>query len=763
MKILMATMKLDIGGAETHIVELSKALKRRGNDVWVASAGGAYEPELKEAGVKHVYVPMSGKKPGDVFAAYKTLKNLIIRERFDVVHGHARIPCFILNLIRKSVNFRFVTTAHWVFSLRFPYKYISKWGDRSLAVSEDIKQYLIENYGIQPGNIRITINGIDTAKFSRHTDFSDVAKELGLEPDKRRIVYVSRMDTDRSLAAHKLIEIAERLDKRIVNLELLIVGGGNDFKNMASKADAVNNKLKKVLIKYTGSRTDINKLVASGEIFVGVSRAALEAMAAEKPSIIAGNEGYIGIFDESKLGISIDTNFCCRGCEPVSGDKLYNDIVTLMSMNSVELSRLGTYSKSVIEKYYSIETMADDAMKMYVSVIKNEKINDVSVDEFKTIGDYPPPPIHKPRSYDAVISGYYGFDNSGDDSILKAIVENLRALKPDIKILALSNNPKETSALYGVDSIHRFNLPKIYGGIKRASLLISGGGSLIQDITSDKSLAYYLFIISLANRLGTKVMLYSNGIGPILNKRNYPKIRKALNRAECITLREESSLAELEKIGVQNRNITVTADPAFTLTPAADEAVDEILRRSGTDPGEAFACVSVRPWQNLGRGFETEVARSAKYLSEKYNMKVIFMPMQCPKDVAITKRIAGLAGGAARVAPENLTPAEMLGLTRRARIVIGMRLHTLIYAASAATPIIGLIYDPKVSAIMDYIGQSGCLPVENLKSDELNKLTDSVMENSDGIRAELSAAAERAAALARETAKTAVKIIESEK
>ncbi len=762
MKILMATMKLDIGGAETHIVELSKALKRRGNDVWVASAGGAYEPELKEAGVKHVYVPMSGKKPGDVFAAYKTLKNLIIRERFDVVHGHARIPCFILNLIRKSVNFRFVTTAHWVFSLRFPYKYISKWGDRSLAVSEDIKQYLIDNYGIQPGNIKITINGIDTAKFSKHTDFSDVAKEFGLEPDKRRIVYVSRMDADRSLAAHKLIEIAERLDKRIPNLELLIVGGGNDFKNMAAEADAVNNRLKKALIKYTGSRTDINKLVASGDIFVGVSRAALEAMAAEKPSIIAGNEGYIGIFDESKLGISIDTNFCCRGCEPISGDKLYNDIVTLMSMNSVELSMLGTYSKNVIEKYYSIETMADDAMKMYVSVIKNENINDVSADEFKTIGNYPPP-IRNPKNYDAVISGYYGFDNSGDDSILKAIVENLRELKPDIKILALSNDPKETAELYGVNSIHRFNLPKIYGGIKHASLLISGGGSLIQDITSDKSLAYYLFIISLANRLGTKVMLYSNGIGPILNKRNYPKIRKVLDRVECITLRERSSLAELEKIGVRNQNITVTADPAFTLTPAADDAVDEILQKSGIEPSEAFACVSIRPWQNLGRGFETEVARSAKHLSEKYGMKILFMPMQCPKDVAITKRIAALSGKAARVAPENLAPAEMLGLTKRARIVIGMRLHTLIYAASAATPIIGLIYDPKVSAIMDYIGQSACLPVEALKSDELNRLTDSVMENADGIRTELKSAAQKAAGLARETAETAVKIIESEK
>ncbi len=761
MKVLMATMKLDIGGAETHIVELSKALKRRGVEVWVASAGGAYEAELTEAGVKHVRVPMSAKKPSDVARSYKILKDLIISERFDVVHGHARIPCFILNLIRKSVNFRFVTTAHWVFSLRFPYKYISKWGDRSLAVSEDIKKYLTDNYGIRPGNIRITINGIDTAKFSKDTDYSEAAEEFGLEPDKRRIVYVSRMDIDRSLAAHKLIAISERLDREIENLEILIVGGGGDFKAMALEADAVNERLKKPLIKYTGSRTDINKLVASGEIFVGVSRAALEAMAAEKPSIIAGNEGYIGIFGEDKLKISIDTNFCCRGCEKTTEDALFEDIMTLMRMGPSEREALGAYGKRVIEKYYSIETMADDAIKMYVSEIKNEGINDVSPDEFCGADKYPPPPLKKPERYDVMISGYYGFDNSGDDSILKAIVGNLRELKPDINILALSANPKETSALFGVDSIHRFNIPLIRRKLKKTSLLISGGGSLIQDVTSDKSLAYYISIINMAHRVGTKVMLYSNGIGPILNKRNYPKIRRALNKAEHITLRERSSLEELEKIGVVNPNVSVTADPAFTLRPTTDETVDRILEKCGMDPGESFACAAIRPWKTIGAEFERAVAEAAKYMDEKYGIKTLFVPMQCPKDSAITKRAAALGGGCSRVAPENLSPAEIIGITKRAKLVIGMRLHTLIYAAATATPIIGLIYDPKVRAIMDYIGQKHFLPVENLSAAELEKNIDAAVINAEEISAELERSAENARALAMSTAETALDIIKT--
>ena len=283
MKVLMATMKLDIGGAETHIVELSKALKKRGVDVCVASAGGAYQKELEEAGIKHFTAPLSTKNPIDAFRSYRILKDIIVNENIDVVHAHARIPAYICGLIRKTVDFRFVTTAHWVFSTKFPYNLLTNWGDRSLAVSDDIKKYLIDNYGINPGNIRVTINGIDTDKFSKDADYSDIAEEFGLEPGKRRIVYVSRMDSDRSFAAHKLIEIAPRLYNTIGDYEMVIVGGGNDLENIKAEAEAANSAIGREVIKIAGARTDVNKFVASGDVFVGVSRAALEAMAAEKP------------------------------------------------------------------------------------------------------------------------------------------------------------------------------------------------------------------------------------------------------------------------------------------------------------------------------------------------------------------------------------------------------------------------------------------------------------------------------------------------
>ena len=100
-------------------------------------------------------------------------------------------------------------------------------------------------------------------------------------------------------------------------------------------ADSVNQKLGRDVIVLTGARTDINKLIAPCKLFVGVSRAALEAMAADKPVIIAGNEGYIGLFDESKLAVGIDTNFCCRGCEMSN-----SELINVMYLNSSILTKI---------------------------------------------------------------------------------------------------------------------------------------------------------------------------------------------------------------------------------------------------------------------------------------------------------------------------------------------------------------------------------------------------------------------------------------
>ncbi len=741
MRVLMATMQLDIGGAETHIVELSKALSRRGIEVLVASNGGAYEAELKEAGIRHIRVPFHSKNPLCMARAYQMLRNIILEYQIDVVHAHARIPAFLCALLRRRLPFRFVTTAHWVFSTRFPYNLLTRWGDRSLAVSDDIKEYLVENYGIDPDRIRVTINGIDLEKFSQDTDYSAVAEEFGLLPDKTRIVYVSRMDIDRSLAAHKLIEAVPALLAKIPNLEIVIVGGGNDLESIEAEALAANTAAGRRVVITTGSRTDINRFTACGQLFIGVSRAALEAMACQKPAIIAGNEGYIGIFDQDKLQIAIDTNFCCRGCRPTETEVLTMDILSVLQASPQRQAELGAFARETVRQHYSMDTMAEDALKLYISVIKDQSPNWVSLSEMEDLASYlAQPPIRRSQNVDIMISGYYGFHNSGDDSILKAMIDSLRTAQPNLRIMALSNDPKETSAIYGIDAIYRFNFPRILWHLRKTRLLLSGGGSLIQDVTSDKSLAYYLGIIRLGKKLGAKVMLYANGIGPIHHESNHKKIRRVLNDVDLITLREPSSLEELQRFGVTKPKIQITADPAFTLAPVSADEAARLAREAGIPAGKPYCGIALRPWQYADPELEKTIAAAADYIYSRHGIEVLFIPMQEAKDLSIAERTLSLMKQPGAILQKQPTPAQLLGLVGGAQFILGMRLHTLIYAAKMGTPVIGLAYDPKVESTMAYLGQNYIESARHLNPLTLQRHIDEILQNRPRICQELEAA-----------------------
>ena len=371
--ILMLLMKLDIGGAETHVVELSKELKKRGYNIVIASNGGVYTKELEEAGIKHYEVPLQNKKPKNVMKSFTLIREIIEKEKIDIVHSHARIPSFIAGKLHKKMKFPFVTTAHWVFSTKFGLKYITNWGQKTIAVSEDIKKYLMDNYKIPENDITVTINGIDTDKFSPDTECEDIKKEFDIKPEDNVIVYVSRMDEDRSFAAHTLISVVSRLDRLVDNVKVIVVGDGNDFERVKDGATAVNTELGRDAVMLAGARTDINRLVAPACLFVGVSRAALEAMAAAKPTIIAGNEGYIGLFTEDKAELAYSTNFCCRGCPETTEEELLKDIGGFFGLWDEDKEKLANYSREFVKERYSVKRMADDAENVYKSVIADKK------------------------------------------------------------------------------------------------------------------------------------------------------------------------------------------------------------------------------------------------------------------------------------------------------------------------------------------------------------------------------------------------------
>lgn len=706
MKILMVLMGLEIGGAETHVAELAIELSRRGHEIHIASNGGVFEQEIAKYNIIHHKLPLHTKKLSCLLNSYVGLKKIIKTNNFDLVHAHARIPGFICGLLQKKLKFRFMTTAHWVFKTNFVLKRITNWGEYSVAVSNDIKKYLIDSYGYSENKISVTINGIDTEKFSRKTDFSDVAEEFGLSNGKKRIVYVSRMDSDRSAVAFNLLNVTPELLKKYPDLEVVIVGGGNDYDRLVKKINQVNSAVGKPVAIATNGRTDINKFVASGDMFIGVSRAALEAMSAQKPVIIAGNEGYIGVFEQEKIDVCIKTNFCCRGCVMPSDDILFNDICRIL--DSGDMESMGEFNRQFILDNYSVSRMVDDYEAAYKSLLKKNPF----------------------RRNDVVISGYYGYRNIGDDSMLKAIIQGVRAQKPDVSITVLSKKPKETAKAHNVKSIYRFNMFRIINVMKHSRLLISGGGSLLQDVTSSHSYKYYSTIIKLALRCGMRVMIYANGIGPICSEANMADCKKILDKVDKITLRDEKSFAMLKDMNVRG-NICVSSDPALSLVPS-DEGFGE---------AEPYFVVSVRKWKSLPEDFANKIAEICKRVKSKYNITPVLVPMQGWMDNELCRKIASDCGG--KVLPTFKKAEELIEYIKGSEFVIGMRLHSLIYSFSVNVPAVALSYDPKVDAIVEEWDCCSAFDVKNINVQEVEKEIEHIVENREQLSGEISVITEK--------------------
>lgn len=660
--MLHALMGLEIGGAETHVVELVKELKNKGYNIIVASNGGVYENELEQAGIKHYKVPLNDRNPLNFIKSYFLLKHIIIKENIGFVHAHARIPSFICGLLQKKLKFTFVTTAHGVYFTGMGLKYITNWGQKVIAVSEDIKEYLMKDYHIKEENIFLTINGIDTNKFSPEIVAPEIKKEFNIK-DEKVIVYVSRLNTEVVKIAWKLIACSEELSKRIKKLKIIIVGSGNEYNNMLKKINAINKKLGKDVIVMAGARTDINKIISICDLFIGVSRAALEAMAGEKPVIVAGKEGYIGLFDLSKLDNAIENNFTCRGNEQVSNDKFLKDIIYTLNLSNEKKKELGQIGRQVILDNFSISRMINDCQKAYEASLNIDYNNKKEV----------------------LILGYYGFGNWGDEATLSAIINMIRQTSAKTKINVLSYSGHETYETYKVNGISRNHANEIMSAIKRCDIVICGGGTILQDITSSRSLYYYLVIIWFAQKNHKKIVFFSNGFGPININKNKSITSKICNRANDIIVRDEKSKSMMIEMGI-NKKIQVSTDIVFNL-----EKKNNIMKQNKI-------AISLRAWK-YSKKFTNDIAKTINKLIDKgYSIDLISLHKN--KDEKVLNYIFERIDKKKYVSLyKGKNYRQVMNRIGEARIMIGMRLHANIFALINDVPIITINYDPKIEAL----------------------------------------------------------------
>ena len=333
-----------------------------------------------------------------------------------------------------------------------------------------------------------------------------------------------------------------------------------------------------------------------------------------------------------------------------------------------------------------------------------------------------------------VISGYYGFNNIGDESILKAVVENLQERLRRTEITVLSQNPENTREKFGVKAVGRMKPWQIIKSIFRSDLLISGGGSLLQDVTSKRSILYYLAIMWVAILFRKKVFIYSQGIGPVNQRFNRWIMVKTLKRVDNIVVRDEGSREFLTDCGIDEDKITVTADPVIRLKKAGLQTGRRILEEENFD----FQDERIDPTPKIGiavkgrlkdRDLLEESCEGIRELIEKYDARIVLIPFYFSEDMPFAEEIEKRFDGSVTLIRRKCLTDEMLSVIGNMDVLVGVRLHSLIHAAIMEVPMIGISYDPKVNAFMKSMDLKALCSVYDFKGEYLVEEVEKVWRN----------------------------------
>ncbi len=358
-----------------------------------------------------------------------------------------------------------------------------------------------------------------------------------------------------------------------------------------------------------------------------------------------------------------------------------------------------------------------------------------------------------------VISGYYGSKNAGDEAMLSAMLEIFSELDSKLNITVISSDPEYTKQRHGVNAVNWLSVTAILKALKSADLLISGGGSLLQNVTSGRSLYYYMGVLFLAKLVNTPIMLYAQGIGPI-----YGGFARRLmcwfgNHCRLITVRDKDSLTELATLKITKPPIKATADPVLAIKAVAKNAGREILKAAHISLTCPIIGISVREWRGWEH-YKTVLAQTADEAAEKLGAQIVFMPMQYPEDVRAAKAIVSKMKQPACILKEDFTTSELMSLVGCMDLMIGIRLHALIFAGVMGTPMIGISYDPKIDRFLKSIDEDTAGNLQSITVEDLMQQIQLKWNDKDTYRQANLERMAKLRSLARSNAEMALKLID---
>lgn len=304
-----------------------------------------------------------------------------------------------------------------------------------------------------------------------------------------------------------------------------------------------------------------------------------------------------------------------------------------------------------------------------------------------------------------VIAGYYGYGNLGDEAIrvaLSAALNERESLRP----IWLVSQPQDTN------EANRAHPLAISVGLYRSAALIFGGGGLLQNKTSTRSLLYYLSLILLARSLRRPVFLLGQGIGPINGRFARAMTRFALSKARYIGCRDRGSLDFVRSLGLDGK----LGGDLFFLTPPWEEPLEEQHK------SEVRIVLSLK-----GVGKVTRFVALLKEIHARRNVSFVFLTFFPAEDRSLAESIVQRFDSPCRIVLPNSVEEASAELTR-ADLLISSRLHPLEFALRTGTPMLAITKDPKVEHFVAEVASHGGPSIVHTASPSIEEIC-SLLDN----------------------------------
>jgi len=341
------------------------------------------------------------------------------------------------------------------------------------------------------------------------------------------------------------------------------------------------------------------------------------------------------------------------------------------------------------------------------------------------------------------ISGYYGYSNPGDEAILSVLLSELRSNLSkvsdlsDLSVTVVSGTPDETKQTHQVEAVLWSDPHAIAQAVRESDLVITGGGGIFHDYggfpedglltEGNWGLGFHVTAGLLAALFGKPLVIYGVGVGPLFSEAGRRFTRAVCEAASAITVRDQGSRELLEGIGVSPSVVRVTADPAFLFPPASSKRTEEILSAEKVPDAALRIGVCIRHWSHgvQPEKWEAEVAAGLDTFLDHRSGQVVFLPFQQfpgeqEDDLAVAARVWDRMKHreSAHILRGNYSPAEKAAVLAACRLVVGMRLHSLIFSITAGVPFVALTYDEKVRQLVERTGTVG-IPMIDLRASVL--------------------------------------------